>query len=345
MRPRIPEKNKKAGVCYAVTDDGLELPVVDVANPAFEIRLDDRELEALVQQFLRETKNQAKTPAFIQNLMLGIMQRRSVIMRGLMGASGTFLSGMNTYVMKLGPDNLNKSYFSGIDRRIVASPNVLFMRLRSQDMAHLLAGALIPPLEARRGPALRMLNIGGGPAIDSMNALIVIRQKQADLLKGREIYIHSLDLDASGPHFGARALASLLTEGAPLHGLQISFQHTPYEWSNPAQLRSLVEAFGDGRNIVAASSEGALFEYGSDEVIAGNLEALNAVTPADAVVVGSVTRADELGLAVNGASRGARAALQFRGLEAFTALARRAGWKLSKVIDRPLSHDILLEKA
>jgi hypothetical protein len=96
---------------------------------------------------------------------------------------------------------------------------------------------------------------------------------------------------------------------------------------------------------VSASSEGALFEYGSDEDITGNLQVLHAPTGVDTIVVGSLTRADELGLAVNGRALGNRAALQFRGLEAFTALARRAGWKPTKVIDRPLSHDILLEKA
>jgi hypothetical protein len=28
----IPENNKKPGVCYAVTEDGLELPVVDITH-------------------------------------------------------------------------------------------------------------------------------------------------------------------------------------------------------------------------------------------------------------------------------------------------------------------------
>jgi hypothetical protein len=40
-------------------------------------------------------------------LMFSIMRRRSILMRGLMGASGTFMSGMNTYMMKLGSENLN----------------------------------------------------------------------------------------------------------------------------------------------------------------------------------------------------------------------------------------------
>ncbi len=95
---------------------------------------------------------------------------------------------------------------------------------------------------------------------------------------------------------------------------------------------------------MAASSEGALFEYGSDEDVTGNLQVLSELAPPDTVVVGSVTRADDLGVKLNGAGLGSRAALQFRGLEAFTALALRSGWKLTRAIDRPLSHDVLLEK-
>jgi len=33
MMPRVPELNKKPGVCYAVTDDGLDLPVIDLTHP------------------------------------------------------------------------------------------------------------------------------------------------------------------------------------------------------------------------------------------------------------------------------------------------------------------------
>jgi hypothetical protein len=346
MRSKIiEEKNKKAGVCYAVTDDGLELPIIDVTHPAFEVSLSESELKALLQQFLQEVKGPEKTPAFLRQLLFSFMRKRSVIMRGLMGATGTFMSGMNTYLMKLGPDNLNKRFFSSIDHRIAASPAGLYMRLRLQDMAHLLADALFPPLGARQEATLHLLNIGGGSAIDSLNALILIRKRYPELLVGRQIFIYSLDQDSDGPNFGSRALASLRAEGAPLHGLEISFQHTSYNWSNPAELRTLVESFDNGPSVMAVSSEGALFEYGSDEDITGNLQALGEVTLANAVVAGSVTRADDLGRMLNGAGLGSQAAIQFRGLEAFTALAVRSGWIVTKVIDRPLSHDILLEKA
>ncbi|MCL4530068.1 MAG: hypothetical protein M1282_11710 [Chloroflexi bacterium] len=342
MQLKFPEKNKKPNICYAVTDDGVELPVIDVTHPAFQISLDESGLDALLQQFLQDVKAPEKIPAFLRNLMFSFMRRRSIIMRGLMGASGTFMSGMNTYMMKLGADNLNKDFFSDIDRRLAGSSAGTYMRLRLQDIAHLLADALITPLDARRKATLHLLNIGGGSAMDSLNALILIRKAQPNLLAGRQIFIHSLDLDTAGADFGARALASLLAENSPLHGLQINFQHVPYNWSDQTQLRDLVKSFDD-TCVIAASSEGALFEYGSDEDITGNLQTLNETAPADAIIAGSVTRADDLGRMANGGNM-SRAAIQFRGLEAFTALASHAGWNVAKKIDRPLSNDVLLKK-
>jgi hypothetical protein len=38
------------------------------------------------------------------------------------------------------------------------------------------------------------------------------------------------------------------------------------------------------RSVCAVSSEGGLFEYGSDEEIAGNLTTLTELTPADTIV-------------------------------------------------------------
>ncbi len=343
MQPKFPEKDKKKNICYAITDDGLELPVIDVTNPVFEVSLKESELNTQLQQFIQDAKGPERIPPFLRGLLFSFMRRCSVIIRGLMGANGTFMSGMNTYMLKLGPDNLNKSFFSDIDRMIAGSSAGLFMRLRLQDIVHLLTEALIPILDSRPNATLRLLNIGGGPTIDSLNVLIVIRKQRPDLLAERKIFIHSLDLDAFGPNFGGRTLTSLQAESSPLHGLDIDFTHINYNWSNADVMRGYIKSF-DGENIFAASSEGALFEYGSDDDIAGNLQALFDITPADTIVAGSVTRADELGLKLNGRGLSSRAALQLRGLEAFTVLALRAGWKIAKSIDRPLSHDVLMEK-
>ena len=57
---------------------------------------------------------------------------------------GAILSGLTTYLLKLGPDNLGDAYAKPIDRRIAASVPTMAVRLRLQDMATLLADALAP---------------------------------------------------------------------------------------------------------------------------------------------------------------------------------------------------------
>ncbi len=341
MQSRVPAANKKVGVCYAVTDDGLELPVIDVTHPAFALSIGEPEVARLLQEHAREVESRAKVPACLQRLMLGIMQKQSRLMRGINAAAGGYMSGMNTYIMKLGPDNLDRSFASGIDRQIAVSFPALTIRLRLQDVAHLLADGLIPALENDARGTLHLLNIGGGPSIDSLNALILIQKEHPKLLTGRQIFVHSLDPDTAGPSFGRRALAALQAEGAPLHGLEVWFDHVDYDWSIPSTLQKLVGTFDVGRALVVASSEGALFEYGSDSEITHNLQMLHSITPAATIVAGSVTRADEMGVLLNA---GSAAALQLRGLEAFTSLARSAGWTIDAVIDRPISHNIRLKK-
>ena len=51
MDPIVPEGQKRFGVSYAVTDTGLELPVIDVTHPAFAIAPTDAELDALAAAF------------------------------------------------------------------------------------------------------------------------------------------------------------------------------------------------------------------------------------------------------------------------------------------------------
>src|SRR5262249_45959162 len=95
MNPRIPEKNKKPGVCYAVSDDGLELPVIDITHPAFALAPSKADLAELTEQFMRESERRTKTTAFLQRLLLPLILhlrlRRSTLGRGISAARGTFL--------------------------------------------------------------------------------------------------------------------------------------------------------------------------------------------------------------------------------------------------------------
>ncbi len=333
--------DRKPGLVYAVSDEGLELPVIDVTHPAFALNVSQSELDRELQAHMREIEQRAKVPHFVQNLMLGFMMRRSRIMRALMGLDGGFLAGMDTYLLKLGPANMDRRYTSGVDRQISASLPGLSMRLRLQNVACLLADGLQPILEAAPTSPLHLLNIGGGPAMDSLNALIILQKQHADLLARRPIFVHSLDLDESGPHFGARALQALQADGAALHELGISFEHVRYDWTDTAPLAALLASIRD-KPIIAGSSEGALFEYASDEVLAANLQALHGGTPADCLVAGSVTRADTTGRLLNSSSR---AGLQLRGIDGFVALAQAAGWRVAQRVDRPSGHDVRLTKA
>ena len=173
MTVKIPEKNKKPGVCYAWTDDGLELPVIDVTHPAFAFEVGEAELSALIDQAVRSVN---VAPAALQ-----AAAQKSLLVRGMVESSGTYTSGMMTYLNKLGPDNLGDGYASPIDHQWAASLTPLTFRWRMRDVARLLADGLAPALAARPHRPVHMLNIGGGPAMDSLNALILLRKEHPDV--------------------------------------------------------------------------------------------------------------------------------------------------------------------
>src|SRR5262249_55092524 len=138
---------------------------------------------------------------------------------------------------------------------------------------------------------LHLVNIAGGPALDSINALIMLARAPATLIH-RPITIHVLDAQEDGPTFGARALLALAAPGAPLHGLDVQFQHQAYDWNQTAPLARLLADLAACGAVIAASSEGGLFEYGTDDAIVANLTALaRAGVP---IVAGSVTSSSEM---------------------------------------------------
>jgi len=334
MTPTISEKNKKSGVCYGMTDDGIELPVIDVTNPIFIENTSQEDLAALSDDFLHFQKS----PAFFRRFF----NQRSIAMRGLESASGKFLGGMTTYVAKLGPDILGKGYAGLIDRKVAGGVGSVSFRIRLQDMAHLIADELAPMLAAREGCSIHLLNIGGGPAMDSLNALILIQKGHPDWLGGRRICIHVLDLDGAGPSFGSRAMTSLLAEGAPLQGLDITLTHVTYDWARVFELQKTLTGI-DTDDAVIGSSEGGLFEYGSNEVIVENLKVLRDGTPASFVMVGSIVRDVAISRWIQATSKMPLRAFE---LEDFRTLVGSAGWVIGRVIEgNPLYQVVSLEKA
>jgi hypothetical protein len=289
----------------------------------------------MAEQYMREAEQQREIPEALREAL-----RTSMLGRGLMAASGTFLDGMSTYLLKLGLENLGAEA-TPIDRRIAAWFPAFTARLRLADMARLMAEGLARAVAVERRRVC-LVNIGGGAGADSWNALIRIHLQHAELLKGKESGIAVMDLDARGPAFGVRAVAALCAPGAPLSGLDIAVQYLSYEWSDEDRLRIVLEGLNAGEAACGVSSEGGLFEYGSDKEIVANLRVLHAGTARDAVVVGSVTRD---GAVVRASLIANRVLTRPRTIEAFRVLCEEAGWSLEQNIERPFSYHVRLVKS
>jgi hypothetical protein len=186
-----------------------------------------------------------------------------------------------------------------------------------------------------------MLNIGGGPAMDSLNALILIRKEQPELLATRRIGISVLDLDKAGPGFGSRAVSALCAEDAPLHGLDVTLEHIAYDWNHASKLEEFLSRFGPD-DAAIGSSEGGLFEYGSDEVIAENLRVLRQSTPADFAMLGSIMRDDDIPRWIQATSK---FSLRILGSARFRALVRSSGWDVRHLTElNPIQQVVSLSK-
>ncbi len=94
----------KQDLAYAQTRDGRAFPVIDVTDPRFAVADDPESLRSLMGSVAREEAKRRRVPKFIMRLMIKWLARRSLLARALFAGTATFLDGLTTYVMKLGPD-------------------------------------------------------------------------------------------------------------------------------------------------------------------------------------------------------------------------------------------------
>jgi len=338
----IPPMERVSGVCYAQTSQGVELPVVDVTHPSFALDASPAALAAVREHAAEEAAKWQHRPRWLRRLLYLLLARQSVLLQGMRASNGTFLSGMNTYLFKLGPAHLASSFAKRMDRKMAAKASALEVRYRLQAMAELLVEKLVA--ELRGAPAsrpVRLLNIAGGPAMDDLNALILAQRRAPELLAGRAVRIEVLDLHEEGPAFGRNALAALREPGAPLAGVDAVFEHRDYDWNRPA---TLLESFAGtaGGAITLGSSEGGLFHYGDDATIRVNLEALREYSGPSFSFTGSVgidSPENRAALALTGA------AVRYFKMDAFEALVRRSGWRIERQVPTMRSLCVRLTKA
>jgi hypothetical protein len=208
--------------------DGRQLPVIDIAHPAFAVTLTDDQLEARARAFDAE----AAARGTLSSAMLAALAQ-STLGRAMMAASGSYLGGLATYVFKLGPEHLG-SCDSPVDRGIADTFPALTLRVRLQDVSRLLADGLAPALRSGDpGRPLLLLNIAGGVAADDWNALLLLHRQRPSLVGGRGVTIAVLDLDREGPAFGAAAVAALTAPARPLENVTVAFRPVVYDWSSP----------------------------------------------------------------------------------------------------------------
>lgn len=338
---RFPERDRRPGVFYAVAEDGIELPVIDVTHPTFAVDEAEPVIRQAWERDRAEDRAWQRKPAWQRRLIFWLVRRNSVVLQNLWQSEGTFLNAMATYRMKLGPNHLGAAYTKRLDRHIAASGSILDVRLRLQRVAHLVADALEPALSTRRSATVHLIAIAGGPAMDAINALLLLHRKSPHLLERRRIRLHVLDAHDEGPKFGARALAALQGEGGPLAGLDCAFEFTRYDWNHPMALADLVAQL-EPDAVAAASSEGGLFQYGSDEVITANLRVLRDHTPADFTVTGSISPVTPENLR---SRRMIRIPIRHFQPDAFAALSQRAGWRVERLLEGHRTHCLRLVKA
>jgi hypothetical protein len=330
---------QRPGVCYALTAQNVKIPVVDVTHPTFAVADDPETIASLRQSAEGMRRRGSRLPRFLLRYLMRAGAKRSLLVRAMIAPTAdSVLPGMSTYLMKLGPDNLVPPYDTPGDRRFAGYPGILGIRIRLQQTARLLAQALEAELTERAGMPLCLLNIGGGSAIDSLNALILLRRAAPPLLQ-RKVVIHILDPDAHGPLFAGRALAALSAPAAPLVGLDAQVVHTAYNWNDAAPLQELVRNLTAEGWLLAASSEGALFEYGSDAAVVANLRALHGGGNGARIVAGSVTRGDEM---TRESLRFAPFKLIPRGVEVFSNLIKGSGFCVARVEESLSSDQVLL---
>jgi hypothetical protein len=306
------------GVCYARTDRGGELPVLDVTHPAFAVEVVRERRLDVEEAVIREGR-----------LFAGLSDGHWPPRTTRVG------SALRSYRAKLGDEGLGWARwlpFRSFDAFLGEA-----IRSRAQSIARQLAESVVGPLSRRPAAPLHLVNVAGGAASDSLNALILLARDRPFQVMGRTIHVHVLDIDPAGPHFAARALAALRAPGAPLARLDATLEHVRYDWNEPAPLAALLGRWRADDAVLAVSSEGGLLEYCPDALVLEHLRLLREAGPPDLAFTCTGWRADDVGRAA-AALRGRDQPLRPHTRESLAALAEGAGWTVQWSQEENLLH-------
>gem|GEM_PF-483344 len=327
----IPEKSKVSGLSYVFTDNGIELPVLDISHPLFIASIDEEGLEELCKESAQKAKGFKEMPDAQKKF---IYEKSYIFGRTFhKDPTATYLSGMSTFMLKLGPHLIGEGEERNIDRMLSMGVSSIAARMRLRDICKLQADALIPQLMEYPQKELCFINIAGGAASDSINTLILIMKENQALLKNRKIEINVFDIDTDSPHFAQRSIEALKAPEAHFYGLDISFNHIKYNWVDTRELINILAKKRDC--IMTCSSEGGLFEYGSDEEIINNLNSLYDNSPGDMQMIATVIHdIDTVDPTIPAMAEESGSSLRFLGTEGLKRILKKTKWKLEGIKDK-----------
>lgn len=327
----IPEKNKVSGLSYVYTVCGLELPVLDITHPLFTTSINEESLEALCKESAQRAKSMKEMP----DAQKMVIAEKSYLFGRYFhkDPTATYLSGMSTYMLKLGPNLIGGGEERNIDRMISMGVISVAARMRLRDICRLQANALVPRLKASPGKELCLINIAGGAAPDSINTLILVLEENQSLLKNRKIEINVFEIDSDSPIFAQRCIEALKAPRSHFHGLDISFNHINYNW---ADTRNLIDFLAKKRDcIMMGTSEGGLFEYAGDDEIINNLDAIYDNSPDEMQFAGTVIHdIDTVDPTMAAMAEESRGSLQLRGIDGLISILKKTKWKPDKTTDK-----------
>src|SRR5262245_14722060 len=132
-------------VILATTEEGQNVPVIDVTNPAFALEAPtDEELSKIAERSLKVVEAAVK------------IKKNSP----LLSRDESYYTGMKTYFNKLGAENLHESFATAYDRKMAATLAPIATRLRLRAIAQDLADNLEGLLASHPSRDVHLLNIG-----------------------------------------------------------------------------------------------------------------------------------------------------------------------------------------
>jgi len=328
-------RNKIPELSYAFTPNGIELPILDITHPYFISCTDEETLAKLLPYVEKNAEENAdkfnKLPAFIKRFFINHSFAVAELLQ--VERQNEFASGITTIMMKLGPKLIGKGKKRFLDRQMNKGFGALVIRMRARDISKCQSEALIPLLVKSPRNDLCFINIAGGAASDSINALFLVQNVDSTLLKDRKIEINVLDIDNFGPSFAESSIKALKAPGGRFNELNISFRHIHYDWNSADKL---IELLAERKEwIQICSSEGGLFEYCSDEVIMQNLNILFSYSNDNIVIAGTLLHD------VKTVDAGMLAALKIStnikprllGIEGLKRIVEHKNWKIENIIE------------